>query len=176
VSGAYTNNFRDVLIESSPHLNEINFAKIKPYSNTNQMEYNSSFLAGYSADYYDKNMYDCYATAKLVMSASIRSGILLKYQYDTVDYLNIKTQYSLPKYKYILLPVYFFVFNYKNKLYTIHMNGETGKLGGGVPRSAIKITLFVLFIILGILGLLLLFNAPPLIIFLEELFNRGIRW
>ena len=46
-------------------------------------------------------------------------------------------------------------FNYKNKPYVNVMNGQTGKVGGAVPRSAVQITLFTIFLIL-VIGLPLL--------------------
>ena len=58
---------------------------------------------------------------------------------------------------YCLLPNYVLNYDYKNKHYVNLMNGQTGKLSGSVPRSGVKIAMFVLFMILLVGGLGILF-------------------
>ena len=48
------------------------------------------------------------------------------------------------------------MYKYKEKTYNTLMNGQTGKVGGNVPRSKIKITLFVLMLILIFGGIIFL--------------------
>ena len=150
------------MVESSAHLTGDKFFEISPYTVKSQKAYNSSYLAGYCADYYDKDVNECYVTAKDMINQTIRSKILSKYDYDRVRELNVTTNYMSPMFKYILLPIYFFVFNYKGKVYTMYMNGETARLGGRVPRSALKIIRFILLIILGLLAFFALSLLPAL--------------
>jgi len=62
------------------------------------------------------------------------------------------------KFAHYLLPVYKCDYKYKNKNYTTLMNGQTGKVGGGYPKSGVKITFFVLMIIAIIGGIIALIN------------------
>ena len=50
-----------------------------------------------------------------------------------------------------MLPMYRINFNYKNKKYSNIINGQTGKVGGNIPKSKFKIALIVIGIILGFL-------------------------
>ena len=45
------------------------------------------------------------------------------------------------------IPLYFINFKYKDKQYLNLMNGQTGATSGKLPRSAAKITMFILFIV-----------------------------
>ena len=46
-------------------------------------------------------------------------------------------------YQKVLLPIWVFKINYKNKTYCLAINGQTGKLVGNFPRSRLKIAIFV---------------------------------
>lgn len=104
----------------------------------------------------DDNVDDCHSTAREVMREAIRQNILSGYSYDGVQYLNVSTDFSDEKFSYGILPTYRFNYSYKNKNYTTFMNGQTGQVGGGIPRSGVKITFFVIAMILIILGIFIL--------------------
>jgi hypothetical protein len=54
----------------------------------------------------------------------------------------------------VLFPLWSSAFGYKGKTYSYAVNGETGKVSGSRPYSAIKITLAVLAAIAAIAALL----------------------
>ena len=87
------------------------------------------------------------------MEDIIKSAILSGYTYDRVASYSQETTYYNQKFSYYILPTYQVNFMYKNKNRTIFMNGQTGRVGGGVPRSGTKITFFVLFIVAILVGL-----------------------
>ena len=49
--------------------------------------------------------------------------------------------YDAETYKHVLLPVYSTAYRYKNKTYTVLINGQTGRVKGEYPKSVAKITL-----------------------------------
>jgi hypothetical protein len=63
---------------------------------------------------------------------------------DEIRALSINTSYSNQTYKHILLPVWNATYKYKDKTYQYVVSGETSSVYGNVPRSPLKITLFVL--------------------------------
>ena len=49
--------------------------------------------------------------------------------------IEMATDYFNLKYKYLIVPVWINSFFYDNKLYTIVINGQTGKINGQWPKS-----------------------------------------
>ena len=47
-------------------------------------------------------------------------------------------------YKYILVPVWISSFMYKGKNYQFVVNGQTGKVGGKAPISALRVAIAIL--------------------------------
>ena len=76
---------------------------------------------------------------------------------DRVDSLRFSTLYSNITYKYLLVPVWISSFKYNDKVYQFVVNGQTGKVGGRAPVSALRV-LAAIGIGLLIIGLLLHFT------------------
>lgn len=51
------------------------------------------------------------------------------------------------KFKLLVLPFWIASYRYKEKIYQVVVNGMTGKVYGKSPVSALKVILFILFII-----------------------------
>lgn len=153
-SGKIDKQFNDLLVESSDKINQEEINKILPYDFTECYDYEDDFIKGYNVGYYNQDVEQAEVVAKSEMVKSLEHDIMN--MYSSVDYVNIKPTYSNIVYNYTLVPAYFINFNYKNKPYINMMNGQTGKITGKVPRSAAKISLLALFIILAI-GLPILF-------------------
>ena len=122
--------------------------KTKPYKN--------DYILGYSVEHYNKNATENIPTYKDEVGLILRGQILSKYHYDGVDYLNIDTNYSNEQYRYYVLPMYRFDYEYKKKKYITYMNGQTGKVDGNVPKSKLKITFAILIPLLIMLAIILI--------------------
>ena len=157
ISGHIALNHKDVMVETSTHIDQRRFDALKPFNTAEGVEYKPQFILGYSVEHYDKSLADCKTMADNIMEKIIKNTVLSRYTYDRVDSYNQKTQFSNEKYAYYIVPTYRFNYKYKNKDYTTFMNGQTGKVGMGVPKSPVKITLFVLMILLILGGLIALF-------------------
>lgn len=145
-SGRITEQYSNVLVESSDKINQSEIENVFPYDFAECYDYNNDFIKGYNVGYYNKNIQEAEVQAKQNMLNDVDRQIRRKY--TSIDTLTISPTYSNIKYNYTLLPAYFIMYNYKNKKYVNLMNGQTGALSGKVPRSGAKITLFVLFILL----------------------------
>ncbi len=154
VSGVIPHKVIDYVIESSSNLSQAELLKIMPYDLSKLKAYSGEFLYGSSAEYSDKSLEVANREMESIITNDVTHKIVSKHHADGVDFLNISCAYSYKKYCYCLLPIYMFDYDYKNKHYKTLMNGTTGKLGGGVPRSAGKIAWLILAISLGI-GLLI---------------------
>jgi hypothetical protein len=78
----------------------------------------------------------------------------IKKEYDRADVQSLTTKYSNVTYKHMLLPLWSSAFGYKGKTYSYAINGETGKVSGSRPYSAIKIALALFGIAAAIGGYL----------------------
>lgn len=156
ISGNNQMTHKNITIEASAHINQSQLDAIKPFDYSEFYEFDEDFLRGYFVEMNDTNVEDSHSTAREVMREAIKRDILSGYSYDGVSYLDVSTNFSNEKFSYGILPTYRFNYSYKNKNYTTFMNGQTGQVGGGVPRSGVKITFFVIAMILIILGIFIL--------------------
>lgn len=163
INGEKNMQFKDFLIESSELTNQDLFDEVKPYiiDNSTTYEYNPDFIRGYDVKTYDTSLSSCKVLSEEYIKEKIKSAILSGYSYDRVDYFNLNTNFTNYKFSYILLPLYFVDYEYKNKKYTTYINGQTGKIGNNLPKSKVKIffsVFTVILIILLIIGLSLFLN------------------
>ena len=158
ISGEKDYQFKDVLIESSKHTNQRSFDQIKPFliDNDSVYDYNEDFIRGYQVESYDNNLLNCKVLSEDYIKSQIRERILSNYTYTSVDYLNVSSKFYNDKFSYMLLPVYFIDFTYKNKPYKTYINGQTGKVGDDLPKSKTKIFFASFFIVLIIALIILL--------------------
>lgn len=156
ISGTHYSKQIDILVETSSKINQVQLEKIKPYNMRASVEFKQGFIMGYTVEAYENTLQECKKIADEIMYDNIRNQILSKYSYDRVDYFDMDVSQSNIKYMYYLLPIYKCDYQFKNKKYTTIMNGQTGKVGGGYPKSAVKITFFVLFWVLLFVGIILL--------------------
>ena len=153
ISGTELVATKDIMIECSSYLSQTTLNQIKPYYFTKLYKFRPEFLYGYSVEYYDKNLDKCKGIIEEIVKSNIRMQILRHYRYDGVDYLNINTVYDECKYSKIVLPSYRVKYTYKQKEYSTFLNGQTGKIGGNIPRSKLKIGFFVGGIVAAICAL-----------------------
>lgn len=143
ISGSYSDFFNDVMINGDTAYSQKTLDKILPYNESDIKEYANDYLTGYMAKRSDRQIEDCWNDGKAEMDKLIRSRILSQYIYDVVDYLNVSTTHSNVTYKYVLIPIYLLNYKYNKKLYTMHVNGNTGKVTGKTPVSPWKVLLAV---------------------------------
>ncbi len=143
ISGSHTEFFNDVLINGDSAYSQKTLDKILPYREIELKEYANDYLTGYMAKRSDRTVEDCWNDAKSEIDELIKKSILSKYSYDVVDYLNVSTTHNEVTYKYVLIPVYLLNYRYNKKLYTMHINGNTGKVTGKTPISPWKVLLAV---------------------------------
>lgn len=155
ISGNKACGFDDVLVDATSNDKERAIKLISPFDTNNSKDYDESFLLGFSASQYDKEPKECWGLAIKEIDESIKRAVLSGYHYDVVKTFNASTEYNDKTFKYVLLPIYVGYFMYKNKQYNYFVNGETGRIAGKAPLSAIKILLVVLIALLAIGGILL---------------------
>lgn len=157
VAGHVNHFFDDVLIHASNHLDESLIEGIEPFNTMDIPAYSPDYLSGYSSEIYTVDLKDAHLAARTRMSAALYSMVeqdVLR-RYDHVRSIRMDEHYDAETYKHVLLPVYSTAYRYKNKTYTVLINGQTGRVKGEYPKSVAKITLIIL-LVLAIIGMFFL--------------------
>lgn len=147
VSGQYTENFRDYIVDSSVHIDDNMMSRIEPYNMSELIPYKPEYLSGFKAERYSVDLKTGWETAKDRLSITIERGIEAQINADEISDLRFKTTYYSKKFKHILLPLWFSSFKYKDKTYGYMINGQTGRVDGKSPVSPWKVTALVAGII-----------------------------
>lgn len=145
-----------VEVESSTQLIQPELELVKPYDLSQAVSYQSEFVAGYSLECYNQSVRDCYQQAQEIIKTDIRSQIIKSISADGVASLDINTTFIDPTFSYCVLPIYRIDYQHKDKKYSNFLNGQTGALGGKVPKSGWKLSLTIILPILFVLMPILL--------------------
>ena len=144
ISGTFTRGFDDIMVNTTQTYSQSTLDKLLPYDINTLVNFEQKLLTGYVAKRHEKDLPTSWGDAKNIMDSILRREILGQYVYDVVSYLNVDTTHSAVTYKYVMLPVYILNYTYKNKTYSVYINGNTGKVTGKTPISPLKVALAVL--------------------------------
>lgn len=148
VQGVVSASFDDVQVCASTK--EKNVEGILPYGTTNNTKpFSAGYLSGYYAEVYKIKADAGFESAKTIMEGTLKNLAEkdIKKKYDRADVQSLATKYSSVTYKHVLLPLWSSAFGYAGKTYGYLINGETGKVSGSRPYSAIKIALALLGVV-----------------------------
>ena len=155
-SGRVYQHFNDVLVAGSKRLPEKLLSRVRPYDLSRLCRYRPGFLSGFSAEKPSVNLAEGWEGAQRVIDEEMRSlarADILTHA-DDAQVSSLSSEHENVRYKLTLLPMYLSSFSYKDKLFHVLVNGQTGKCGGEAPVSALRVTLVVLAA-LAVIGLLL---------------------
>lgn len=158
VKGVIDKSIDDLVVEASDKITQKEMEKIMPFDTVNAVEYQNSYLAGFSSMRYDQGVNASWEIAKEIIDEGIRKQIMAMYRADVVDYLNLDTYHSHTSYKYLLMPVWMCNYEYKNKRYGFMMNGRSGKITGKTPISPFKVSAVVFGVLALIAIIIVLFR------------------
>lgn len=151
VFGKLKSEHKGIEVESSSKLSQEELNLVRPYYITEAVNYQSQFIAGYSLECYDQSVKNCYGQAQEVIKNDIRNQIVRKINADGIVRLNINTAFMNPTYSYCVLPIYRINYQHKDKKYSNVINGQTGALGGKIPKSGFKLSMVIILPILAVL-------------------------
>src|SRR6185312_7382834 len=114
------------------------------------------YLSGFLAERYSIPLKEGCNDAKGIIDHRITNGIHRQVHGDVVNIVSVATDYKAITYKHILLPIWISSFVFNNTIYRFLVNGQTGKVSGKSPVSAVKVT-FAVLIVIAIVGVVFLF-------------------
>lgn len=148
VSGVYQKFIDDETVMASKRYMYSGVKGCEPFELTKLIPYNPQVLAGFVAERYSIGLKEGWEIAQSSIQnklrSSINSYIKAHWHCDRAGSVTFSTIYSNITYKYILVPVWMSSFQYKEKTYQFVVNGQTGKVGGKAPVSALRVILAIL--------------------------------
>ncbi|MGR3640468.1 MAG: primosomal protein N' (replication factor Y) - superfamily II helicase, partial [Alterinioella nitratireducens] len=144
VRGRVQRFFDDVLVLGSRSLPKSYTDGLAPWNLTMLEPYTPHFLAGFRAEGYTVQLEEGFDEAREIMDAQIRRDIKFDIGGDRQRISQVATDVSDVTFKHILLPVWMAAYKYRGKSYRFVVNGQTGRVQGERPYSAIKIALAVI--------------------------------
>lgn len=156
VSGTMDNFFDDIYVKGSTAVNESYLKKIQPFPAEEYVKYDDKMLAGYSANHYDIDPLVAWQTAEQQVQRYFENAIVARYNADEVVFLDVRLTHRNRSFKYLMVPLYISVEQYKDKTYSQYVNGVHGKTHGSAPISPVKVGLTALGVAAVIAGIILL--------------------
>jgi rubrerythrin len=143
-SGQFQRFFDDVLILAGMGFPATLVNQLAPWPLAKLRSFTEEVLAGFLASTYTVELDQGFSMARNVMAGEIESEVRQRIGGDRQQIHDIKTAHHAIKFKHILLPVWSMTYRYKGKVYTLVVNGATGKVAGNRPYSAWKIAFAVI--------------------------------
>jgi len=157
VQGRVARFFDDILILASRSLPKRFTDRLAPWDLSKLDPYRPEFLSGFRAEGYQVELDEGLSEARQVMENQIRRDIYRDIGGDEQRITDMQVRISDVTFKHILLPVWVAAYKYRGQSYRFVVNGQTGKVQGERPYSAIKIMLAVLAGLIVVAGGLYLY-------------------
>ncbi|QOU33206.1 primosomal protein N' (replication factor Y) - superfamily II helicase (plasmid) [Vibrio coralliilyticus] len=156
VTGSVATSFDDVMVPGSTSLPDKLLNRLEPWDLDALEAYADEYFIGYQAETYQIDIKQGFEDAKDRMqfdiNALIRKDIGGARQFIAAT----DSTYSNAFFKHITLPIWVTSYRYKDKVYQVLVNGQTGKVHGTYPVSKVKLTLFQILVALAALGITIL--------------------
>ena len=150
-SGSYAEFIDDQLVCGSDRHDESILGAIEPFDTEDNKAYKPEYLAGFIAERYSTGLKDAWEIGKECIQKRLKSSISSKvrseHNADHVRNVRMDTSYSNITYKYLMLPIWLSSFEYKGKIFQFMVNGQSGKVGGKSPISALRVLLAILLVL-----------------------------
>lgn len=155
ISGNERMRFDDIPCVATNKIDRVMLQKVGSYSMKVLNVYNPAYLAGFFAERYSISLREGFDAVRGSMERQIIARIEARCGYDVYRDMHYNHNYDTVRFKHILLPLWLSSYRYKNKVYQLMINGETGQVAGKSPLSAWKIALLVALGILAVGGMVL---------------------
>ena len=164
-SGVLTRFFDDILIPGVRALKGEQLALVTPFDLQAVVEFKAENLVGWSTLIYNRSLSDASLLAREQVMKIVRSEMSYKVEPGRQK-RNLETRgsgWSGMTFKHILFPIWTGSYSYRGEVYTVLVNGQTGKVGGAKPPDKVKIVLGALtatILLLFLLWLIFWFWNP----------------
>lgn len=146
----------DIFVEGIPadgssKIEDALMEAIEPFNYNDAKDFSMSYLSGFFADKYDIDKQGMFPRIRTRATEASKSVIKSSFSgYSSVSTSNETHIIEKTDWQYMLLPVWFMTYKYKDKVYEFALNGQTGKIAGTPPLDKGKMRRFSLLIGAGI--------------------------
>jgi LSD1 subclass zinc finger protein len=148
VSGIIKINFDDECVLASKSLPNSITQNLEPWNMRKLTAYNEQFISGFQAECYQLDVREGFKVAQQQLNNKVKISVLQDIGGDDQRIHHLNIAYTNVTFKHILLPIWISAYRYNNKVYRFIINGESGKVQGQRPYSAIKIALAVIAVLI----------------------------
>ena len=150
--------FEDLPVDASGRIDDALTDSLEPFDMSEVKPFDLRYLAGFTADRFDRAQGDLQtrAEARMLSTADSLISSQIGAGYDSVRRTGGELTADL-KARYLLLPVYLFDMAFGGKSYHYAVNGQTGKVVGEVPSDSSVSLLYFLKRALPVAGAILLY-------------------
>ena len=142
---------RGLPADGASHIDDELMEAVEPFDYRQVQPFAMQYLSGFLAERYDMNMAAMFPRIqKRAVQASdqlLRSSMK---NYTTVSVTRSDIKVMSTNWEYMLLPVWFMTYKYRDKVYEFALNGQTAKFVGEPPVSRGKLAAFAA--VLGVLA------------------------
>lgn len=142
-SGTHAFAYKDHLVSGSRGLPEAEANELEPFDVGRALPYDPSLLAGVVAEHPSVGHAEAERVAHAELSQREERAIGRFLPGDTHSGLTSQTNVDVQRVRLVLLPVWIATYAHNGKVFRLNVNGQTGEVVGSVPRSWVKIGVFV---------------------------------
>jgi len=159
--------FNRITTDGSNSLNDHTSERLEPFDYTGLRDFDEDYLSGFYADIADVEPDESRSTAANRARKLFEAALM-----DSIHGSNKKILHQNPKYKFngdqvtAMFPAWFLTFRYLDKPYTVLVNGQTGKIVGGVPWAKAKFNAWLTALVVGlsvVMGFICMFIVPAML-------------
>ena len=138
--------------------------EVEPFDSAHCVPYKPEYVANFIAEQYAIGLKDSWEQAQENMRKNevpelVRKDIIQKHG---ADHARIRGELDIRfkdnKFKYLLLPLWLSSYRYGGNVYHFVVNGQSGKISGNRPYSAIKIFFAIVAAIAFVVFIIYVFN------------------
>ena len=146
-AGHVSHFFDDDLVCASVGVHANLVRGIEPFPTAELRSYDPGYVAGWVVERYQIDLAGAAGRARAAMNAKLESLCVQQIPGDTYRGLAVRADWSGQTYKHILAPAWLLSYDYGRRAFQCAINGVTGKVDGEYPKSAWKIALIVIAVI-----------------------------
>jgi DNA-directed RNA polymerase subunit RPC12/RpoP len=159
VSGEVRHFFDDVCICASQGVPEEFAPTPLPSDLKKLVGFRDEYLSGFKTERYTIGPKEGFEQAKVIMDGKIRDLCTHDIGGDHQRLDTVRTQHVGVTFKHILLPLWLASYRYRDKIFRVLVNGQTGNVQGDRPYSWLKIGILIAVILAILLALLVVFKG-----------------
>jgi len=144
--GSRDDRYDDILVNASRGVPDDLVRELGDFDTSQLVAYRPEFLAGWRAEEYQVDLAEGWDAAREIVVATQRSRCSGDVPGDTQRNLHVRNRITDVRWKHVLLPLWSVQYRFRQKTYTVLVNGQTGRVVGDAPYSWVKIALFSLMI------------------------------